>query len=56
MLLHNNYFYYKNALTPEQCQRILDKGKSVLPMDAKTLDQKEKVCTKTIQEIVQLHG
>jgi hypothetical protein len=42
MLLHNNYFYYKNALTPEQCQRILDKGKSVLPMDAKTLDQKEK--------------
>ena len=40
MQIKNSYFYFQNALSPEQCQQIIDLGKSQIKKD-----KEQGVCT-----------
>tara|TARA_Y100000004_G_C8954616_1_gene430195 strand:- start:3029 stop:3766 length:738 start_codon:yes stop_codon:yes gene_type:complete len=42
MQLENTYYYFKSALTPEQCQRIIDLGNSKIFSEATTFGKTEK--------------
>ena len=42
MLLQNAYYFFKNALTPEQCQSIIDLGNSKMAHEAVTFGNDEK--------------
>ena len=42
MQLENIYFYFKSALTPEQCQRIIDLGNSKIFSGGTTFGKTEK--------------
>ena len=35
MQLKNSYFYFKSAISPEQCKKIIDLGKSQIEEDKK---------------------
>ncbi len=42
MILENSYYYFKNAITPEQCQSIIELGNSKIIEDATTFGNDEK--------------
>ena len=42
MILKNSFYYYKNALTPEQCKSIIELGNSKILEEATTLGDDEK--------------
>ena len=42
MILKNSYYYFKNALTPEQCKNIIELGNSKIVEEATTFGEDEK--------------
>tara|TARA_B110000285_G_C15139957_1_gene630052 strand:- start:3954 stop:4664 length:711 start_codon:yes stop_codon:yes gene_type:complete len=42
MILKNSHYYFKNALTPEQCQSIIELGNSKIVQEATTFGNDEK--------------